>query len=106
MPPRQKKEKFQKLKELEWERIIGLREGGFSYHEIAARLQRNSSTVMRVWKQWTDEYGTARKTGSGRCKVTSADDNQHLLRMAVNDRLRQFVDGWCTMDCVQGFVPR
>ncbi|GFW05256.1 hypothetical protein TNCV_3357751 [Trichonephila clavipes] len=41
---------------------------------------------MRVWKQWTDEHRTTRKTGSGRRKVTSARDDRHLLRMVVNDR--------------------
>ncbi|GFV16972.1 uncharacterized protein TNCV_1768831 [Trichonephila clavipes] len=65
--------------------IIGLRGGGFSYRAIGARVQRNSSTVIRVWKQWTDEHGTTRKTGSGRRKVTSARDDRHLLRMAVNN---------------------
>ncbi|GFX84585.1 uncharacterized protein TNCV_723931 [Trichonephila clavipes] len=66
IPPRRNKEKFQDLMEFERERIIGIREGGFSYHAIGARVQRNSSTVMRVWKQLTDEHRTTQKTGSGR----------------------------------------
>ncbi|GFX22646.1 transposable element Tc1 transposase [Trichonephila clavipes] len=41
---------------------------------------------MRVWKRGTDEHRTARKTGRGRRKVTSANGDRHLLRMAVNDR--------------------
>ncbi|GFV33239.1 transposable element Tcb1 transposase [Trichonephila clavipes] len=41
---------------------------------------------MRVWKQWTDEHRTTRKTGSGRRKVTSARDDRHLLSMAVDNR--------------------
>ncbi|GFX77029.1 transposable element Tcb1 transposase [Trichonephila clavipes] len=44
MPPRRNKEKFQQLTEFERGRIIGLREGEFSYHAIGARVQRNSST--------------------------------------------------------------
>ncbi|GFW06514.1 transposable element Tc1 transposase [Trichonephila clavipes] len=40
---------------------------------------------MRVWKQWTDEHQTTRKTGSGRRKVTSVRDDRHLLCMAVTD---------------------
>ncbi|GFS76919.1 uncharacterized protein TNCV_3756011 [Trichonephila clavipes] len=84
--PRRNKEKFQQLTEFEWGRIIGLREGGFSYHAKGARVQRNSSTVIRVWKQWTDEHQTTQKTGSGRRKVTSECDDRHLLRLAVNDR--------------------
>ncbi|GFV57230.1 transposable element Tcb1 transposase [Trichonephila clavipes] len=86
MPPRRNLEKFQKNTEFERGRIIGLREGGFSYCTIGARVQRNSCTVMRVWKQGNDEHLATRNTGSGRRKVTSACDDRHLLRMAVNDR--------------------
>ncbi|GFT36189.1 uncharacterized protein TNCV_4778251 [Trichonephila clavipes] len=53
-------------------RNISLREGGFSYHEIRVRVQWNSSTVIRVWKQRTDEHRTVKKTNIGRWKVTSA----------------------------------
>ncbi|GFX41022.1 uncharacterized protein TNCV_2217201 [Trichonephila clavipes] len=41
---------------------------------------------MRVWKQWTDEHRTTRKTARGRRKLTSACDDRHLLCIAVNDR--------------------
>ncbi|GFY14433.1 transposable element Tcb2 transposase [Trichonephila clavipes] len=54
---------------------------------------------MRVWKQWTEEHRTNRKTGSGRRKVTSPGDDRHLLRMAVNDGTassRQLSAGWST----------
>ncbi|GFT95752.1 uncharacterized protein TNCV_311161 [Trichonephila clavipes] len=85
MPSRRNKEKLQQLTDKR-ERIIGLQEGGFSYHVIGARLQRNSSPVMRVWKQWTDEHRTTRKTGSGRWKGTSVHDDRHLLCVVVNDR--------------------
>ncbi|GFU57799.1 uncharacterized protein TNCV_1281471 [Trichonephila clavipes] len=72
MPPRGNKEKFRQLAEFERGRIIGLRDGGFSYHVIGARVQQKRSTVMRVWKQWTDEHRTTRKSCSGRRKVTPA----------------------------------
>ncbi|GFV03405.1 transposable element Tcb2 transposase [Trichonephila clavipes] len=45
---------------------------------------------MRVWKQWTDEDRTTRKTGSGRWKVASARDDRHLHRMMVNSRTASF----------------
>ncbi|GFY06687.1 transposable element Tc1 transposase [Trichonephila clavipes] len=99
MPPRRYKEKLQLLTEFERGRSIGLREGGFSYHAIGARLQPNSFTIMRVWKQWTDENRTTRKTDRGRQKVTSARADQHLLRMVVNDRKtssRQLAARWST----------
>ncbi|GFU42750.1 transposable element Tc1 transposase [Trichonephila clavipes] len=99
MPPRRNKEKFQQLTKFERGIIIGLREGGFSYHVTGARVQRNSSTGMRVWKQRTDEHRTTRKTGRGRWKVTSAHKDRHLLRMAVNDctaSSRQLAARWST----------
>ncbi|GFT79746.1 uncharacterized protein TNCV_3089771 [Trichonephila clavipes] len=102
MPPRRNKEKFQQLTEFEQGKIIGLREEGFSYHAIGARVQWNSSTVMRVWKQWIDEH---RKTGGGRWKVMPACDDRHLLRIPVNDRTassRQLV--YCYKCTNVGFV--
>ncbi|GFT25681.1 transposable element Tc1 transposase [Trichonephila clavipes] len=85
MPPLRNK-KSQKPMELKRRRLIGRREGGFSYRATVARVQQNSSTVMRAWKLWTEEYRTTRRTGSGRRKVMSARDDLHLLRMAVNER--------------------
>ncbi|GFU92511.1 transposable element Tc1 transposase [Trichonephila clavipes] len=99
MPPRRNKEKLQQLTEFERGRFIGLREGGFTYRAIGARVQWNGSTVMRVWKQWTEENRTTRKTGSGQRNVMSVRDDRHLLRMAVNDRAtssRQFAARWST----------
>ncbi|GFV77290.1 transposable element Tc1 transposase [Trichonephila clavipes] len=86
MPPRRNKEKFQQLTEFKRGRIIGLREGGFSYRAEGARVQRNSMEQLE-------------KTGSGRWKVTSARDDRHLLRMAVNDLTassRQLAALWST----------
>ncbi|GFY23728.1 transposable element Tc1 transposase [Trichonephila clavipes] len=99
MPPRRNKEKFQQLTEFERGKIIDLCEGGFSYRAIRARGQWNSSTVMRVWKQWINEHRTIRKTGSGRRKLMSACDDRYLLRMAVSERTassRQLVARWST----------
>ncbi|GFT45036.1 uncharacterized protein TNCV_3790311 [Trichonephila clavipes] len=66
MPPRRNKKTFLQLTEFEWTKIIGFLEGGHSNHGIGARMQRNSSTVMQVFKQWTDEPRTTRKTGGGK----------------------------------------
>ena len=82
---KRKKEKFQQLTVFELERIISFQKGGLSYHAIAARVQLNSSTVIQVWKQWTDKHRTTWKTGSGWQKVVSALDNQHLLCTVMND---------------------
>ncbi|GFT31539.1 uncharacterized protein TNCV_609321 [Trichonephila clavipes] len=49
-------------------------------------LEEGKKSLCGLWKQWIDEHRTTRKTGSGRRKVTSGRDDQHLLCMAVNDR--------------------
>ncbi|GFV52079.1 transposable element Tc1 transposase [Trichonephila clavipes] len=77
--------KFEQISEFERGRIVGLREAGLSYRAVAARVQRNSSTNMRVSKQWTDEVRTARKSRSGPRNVTSAREDRCLVRMAQTD---------------------
>ena len=99
MPLRRKRAKFEQISEFERGRIVGLREAGLSYRAVAARVQRNSSTIMRVWKQWTDEGRRAWKSGSGPRNVTSARDDRHLVRMAQTDRTassRQLAAQWST----------
>ncbi|GFX99355.1 transposable element Tc1 transposase [Trichonephila clavipes] len=83
MPCRRKGAKFEQISEFERGKIVGLREAGLSYRAIAARVQRNSSTIMRVSKQWTDEGRTARKSGSV---------------------LHQFRYVCCSVGCAQGFL--
>ncbi|GFX13744.1 transposable element Tcb2 transposase [Trichonephila clavipes] len=99
MPRRRKGAKFEQISEFERGRIFGLRKAGLSYRAVAARAQRNSSTIMRVWKQWTDEGRTALKSGSGPQNVTSARDDRRLVRMAETDRIassRQLAAQWST----------
>lgn len=98
--PRQKRRKpYQQLTEFVRGRIVGMREGGFSYRKIAARTQCNATTVMRVWKKWTEENQTRRKPGSGARNSTTARDDRHLIRMAVTDRTassRVLAQRWST----------
>ena len=57
--PRQKRRKsYQQITEFARGRIIGMREGGFSYRENAARTQCNATIVMHIWKKWTEENQT------------------------------------------------
>ncbi|GFV49784.1 transposable element Tc1 transposase [Trichonephila clavipes] len=97
MPRRRKGAKFEQIWEFERGRIVVLREAGLSYLAVAVRVQRNSSTIMRVSKQWTDEGRTARKSGSGPRNVTSACDDRRLVQMDQTDRTassRQLTAQW------------
>ncbi|GFS74559.1 transposable element Tc1 transposase [Trichonephila clavipes] len=103
MPRRRKGVKFEQISEFERGRTIGLRKAGLSYRAVAARVQRNSSTITRVSKQWTSEGRTARKSGSGPRNVTSARDDRRLVRMVLTDSIvssRQLAAQWSTATCV------
>ncbi|GFV24387.1 hypothetical protein TNCV_2721591 [Trichonephila clavipes] len=56
------------------------------YGPIYWEALTTNSTVMRVWKQWTDEHQKPRKTGSRRRNAESTLNDRHLLRMTVNNR--------------------
>ncbi|GFX88288.1 transposable element Tcb2 transposase [Trichonephila clavipes] len=95
MPCRRKGAKFEQISEFERGKIVGLREAGLSYGAVAARVQRNSSAIMRVSKQWTDEGRTARKSGSGPRNVTSAPDDRRLqdnARPHVAKTVKSYLD--------------
>ena len=66
--------------------MVGLREAGLSYRDIAAHTGHAATTVIRVWNQWREEGRTQRRAGIGSRNVTTARDDLYLVRMAVTDR--------------------
>ena len=67
--------------------MVGLREAGLSYLDVAARKVQDPTTVVTdVWNQWREEVRTQRRAGTGPRNVTTARDDRHLVRMAVADR--------------------
>ena len=51
--------------------MVGLREAGLTYRDIAARTGHAATTVMPVWNQWIEEGRTQRREGTGPRNVTS-----------------------------------
>ena len=86
MPLRRRRRQYQQLSEFERGRIIGLREGGFSFRDIAERLGRDVSTVHDCWQQWSREGTVSRRPGSGRIRTISEREDRCIRRMAVADR--------------------
>ena len=66
--------------------MVGLREASLSYHDIAARIEHAAMTVMHVWNKWREEGRTQIRAGTGPRNVTTAQDDRHLVHMAVMDR--------------------
>ncbi|GBM11356.1 hypothetical protein AVEN_13584-1 [Araneus ventricosus] len=86
MPLRRRRSHYQQLTEFERGRVVGLREGGFSFRDIPERLGRNVSTVHDCWQQWSREGTTSRRPGSGRPRGTTERKDRRVRRMAVAHR--------------------
>ncbi|GBN93100.1 hypothetical protein AVEN_65520-1 [Araneus ventricosus] len=83
MPLRRRRNHYQQLIEFERGRVVGLREGGFTFHDIAERLGRNVSTVHDCWQQWPRKGTASRRPGSGRPCGTTEREDRRVRRMAV-----------------------
>lgn len=79
---------FSQISDFERGRIIGLHEGGVSLREIARRLGRAPSTVLRIRTAWRDEGREHRRGGSGRPRVVREREERRLRRLALRDRFR------------------
>ncbi|GFX96882.1 transposable element Tcb2 transposase [Trichonephila clavipes] len=68
MPSRRNKKKFKQRTESEREKIIGLREGGFSYRAMGACGRRNSSTEQ-LGAGWSTATGVPMSASSIRRRL-------------------------------------
>ena len=69
---RRERTQNQQVSAFERSRMIGLREAGLSYRDIAARTGHAATTVMGIWNQWREEGRTQRRAGNGPRNVTTA----------------------------------
>ncbi|GBM55258.1 hypothetical protein AVEN_18079-1 [Araneus ventricosus] len=86
MPLRRRRSHYQQPTEFERGRVVGLREGGFSFRDIAERLGRNVSTVHDCWQQWSKEGTASRRPGSGRPRGPTEREDRRVRRMALAHR--------------------
>ncbi|GBN81563.1 hypothetical protein AVEN_58724-1 [Araneus ventricosus] len=83
MTLRRRRNHYQQLIEFERGRVVGLREGGFSFHNIAESLGRNVSTVHDCWQQWPWKGTASRRSGSGRPRGTTEREDRRVRSMPV-----------------------
>ena len=86
MPRRHLRATNTQLTAFERGRIVGLSEAGMSSRDVAARVGRNSSTVIRCWNQWQREHSQTRRRGSGSNRITTDRQDRHIRRMALANR--------------------
>ncbi|GBM36106.1 hypothetical protein AVEN_179102-1 [Araneus ventricosus] len=83
MPLRRRRSHYQLFTEFERGRVVGLREGGFSFRDIAEKLGRNVSTVHDYWRQWSRGGTASRRLGSGLPRSTTEREDCRVRRMTV-----------------------
>lgn len=78
-------------------RIWGLREGGFSYREIANRLNQHQSAIVRCYQAWSSEGHEPRRRGTVKRWRTNGLQDWHLSLMATRNRFyhRRSIAGQC-----------
>ncbi|GBN63918.1 hypothetical protein AVEN_135855-1 [Araneus ventricosus] len=86
MPLRRRRSHYQQLTDFERGRVVGLREGRFSFRDTAKRLGRNVSTAHDYCQQWSREGTASRRPGSGRPRGTTEREDRRIRRMAVAHR--------------------
>ncbi len=77
---------YVQLSEFERGRIVGLREGGMSFRDIAERVGREPSTVHQCWTQWVEEGSHTRRPGTGPSRRTDERQDRRIRRMALATR--------------------
>jgi transposase len=97
MPRTRRRPNFRQLSDFEPGRIVVLREGGLSFRQIAARLNRSVSAVLNCYHVWSEEGREQRARRSGRPRQTTASQDRRLRLLAVRDRFsttRSIADQW------------
>lgn len=86
MPRVRGRHQFRHLNDFEKGRIVGMKEAGFGLREIARRVDANPSTVLRVWRRWSNDETYRRRAGSGRPRLIQGRDLRHLRLLALRNR--------------------
>ncbi|GBN76927.1 hypothetical protein AVEN_200071-1 [Araneus ventricosus] len=86
MPLRRRRCDYQQLTEFERYRVVGIREGGFSFRDVSERIGRNVSTVHDFWQQWSREGTASSRKGSGRPRGTAEREDRRVRRLSVAHR--------------------
>ncbi|KAI4469530.1 hypothetical protein MML48_1g04323 [Holotrichia oblita] len=97
MPRVRQHQHFVQFSDFERGRIIGMREAGLSLREIARRVNRNVSTVLRCWSKWSEEGVQHRRRGSGHPRRATDREERRLRLLATRDRFsttRSIANDW------------
>ncbi|GFX29158.1 transposable element Tcb1 transposase [Trichonephila clavipes] len=61
MSRRKQQSAFDQISEFDRGRIVAYRDYGLTFREIASRVKRNQTTLMRICNRWMQEGTTTRR---------------------------------------------
>ncbi|GFW23459.1 transposable element Tc3 transposase [Trichonephila clavipes] len=85
MSRRKQRSAFDQVSVFNRGRIVAYRDCGLSFREIARRVGRNQTTVMRICDRWMQEGTTDRRGRSHPPQCTTSREDRQIVRMAVTD---------------------
>ncbi|GFV43394.1 uncharacterized protein TNCV_886321 [Trichonephila clavipes] len=83
MPLRRRRSYYKQLTKFERSRVIGQREGGFSFRDIPETHNRKACIVHDCWEQWLRDGTASRRPGSKWPRGTTERENRRIRCMAV-----------------------
>lgn len=86
MPRARVRRNYRQVSEFDRGRIIAFREVGLSYRDIARRVNRNQSTIMRCCQAYFQYGQQQRRRGSGGRRQTNERQDRRLRLLALRDR--------------------
>ncbi|RZC43017.1 HTH 29 domain containing protein, partial [Asbolus verrucosus] len=99
IPRARKQANFHQLNEFDRGGIVGLREAGLSFRNIATKMNTSLSTVVDSCQAWFQEGRTRRARGTGPRPRTTEREDRHLRLMVPRDcftSTKAIADQWFT----------
>lgn len=73
-------------------RIIADSNNNYSIRQTAARNNVNKSTVYKIIKKWREHHRISRIAGSGRRRISTAEQDQHFINLVRENPFSSAVD--------------
>ncbi|GFU28732.1 transposable element Tcb1 transposase [Trichonephila clavipes] len=77
---------FDQVSELDRGRIVAYRNCGLSFREIGSLVERNQTTVLRIYDRWMQEGAADQRGRSHPPQCTTSGEDRQIVRMAVMGR--------------------
>ncbi|GFW37143.1 uncharacterized protein TNCV_5020411 [Trichonephila clavipes] len=83
MPRRRIRAHYEQMSVFERDRIIGLKEAGWTKRKITFHMGRSNAAIRKCWQEWVDSGRFQSHDGSGRSTTTADREDRLIVKSAV-----------------------